>query len=387
MRSLKKRVFEIIEIGSRDDKASRTFDYFITIVIFLNLFTMFIETFDYPEYFKGTLVAIEYVTLGIFIVEYALRVWTAPLKFPQKSTGTAVLMFIFSFYGIVDLLTILPYFLLMLPSGIAAFRMLRIIRVFRLFRINAQYDAFNVILDVLNERKSQLLSSISLIVMVMMCSSMLMYSIEHPLQPDVYRNALSGLWWSVSAIFTVGYGDIYPISTLGQVVAIIISFLGIMLVAIPTGIISAGFVDHFSKIKELSSEVPKDRMKFLKFDIEKAHPWVGVALKDIKLPPELTVAIILRGDQVVIPRGATIIEANDAVVLGAVEYDEGIDVLMREETIHAKHPWKDKMLMELSLPADLVIVSVTRDHHVLVPRGDTRILEKDIVTYCSNYAK
>ena len=91
-----------------------------------------------------------------------------------------------------------------------------------------------------------------MIVMLMIASSLCMYSIEHNAQPEAFKNAFSGIWWSVSTLLTVGYGDIYPITTLGKFMAIVIAFLGVGMVAIPTGIISAGFVEHYSRIKQLA---------------------------------------------------------------------------------------------------------------------------------------
>ena len=134
----------------------------------------------------------------------------------------------------------------MLPSGMVAFRVLRVFRIFRLFKINAQYDAFNVITDVLKNKKDQIISSVCIVLIMMLASSLMMYSVEHDAQPEVFKNAFSGIWWSVSTLLTVGYGDIYPVTTLGQIMAIVMSFLGVGLVAIPTGIISAGFVEQYA---------------------------------------------------------------------------------------------------------------------------------------------
>ena len=86
----------------------------------------------------------------------------------------------------------------------------------------------------------------------MLASSLCMYSLEHEAQPDVFTNAFSGIWWAASTLLTVGYGDIYPITTLGKMFGIFITFLGVGMVAIPTGIISAGFVDQYSRIKRMS---------------------------------------------------------------------------------------------------------------------------------------
>ena len=123
--------------------------------------------------------------------------------------------------------------------------MFRVVRIFRLFQINAYYDSLNVITDVIIGKRQQLLSSVFIIMVLMMSSSLCMYSLEHEAQPEVFSNAFSGIWWSVSTLLTVGYGDIYPVTTLGKMFSIFITFLGVGMVAIPTGIISAGFVDQY----------------------------------------------------------------------------------------------------------------------------------------------
>ena len=108
----------------------------------------------------------------------------------------------------------------------------------------------HVITQVISGKRQQLISSVFIILVLMIASSLCMYSLEHEAQPDVFENAFSGIWWAASTLLTVGYGDIYPITTLGKVFGIFISFLGVGMVAIPTGIISAGFVDQYSSIKK-----------------------------------------------------------------------------------------------------------------------------------------
>lgn len=127
------------------------------------------------------------------------------------SKSRATIRFLVSFDGIVDLLTIIPAFFL---SGFVIFRMLRVARVFHLFRLNAKYDSFNVITTVLYEKWNQIISSVFIVLILMLASSLCMYSVEHDAQPEVFRNAFSGIWWSMSTLLTVGYGDIYPITTL-----------------------------------------------------------------------------------------------------------------------------------------------------------------------------
>ena len=107
------------------------------------------------------------------------------------------------------MLSFIPYYMpFFFPSGAVAFRMLRIIRIFRLFRINAYYDSLNVITEVIVGKKQQLLSSVFIILILMLSSSLCMYSLENKAQPEVFTNAFSGIWWAASTLLTVGYGDI-----------------------------------------------------------------------------------------------------------------------------------------------------------------------------------
>lgn len=244
----KKRIFNIIQIGTKDDLASNMFDYAIVITIIINLLVTFLNTYDELVEFYDLFYVLEWITIGIFTIEYVLRLWTAEYLYPAVNRSKAVIKYIFSFYGLIDLFTFMPFYLpFFFPSGVVAFRIFRVIRIFRLFRINAQYDAFNVITNVIKSKGRQILSSMALLLIVMMAASLTMYSLENEAQPEVFKNAFSGMWWAMSAMLTVGYGDIYPVTTAGQFVATIIALLGVLMVAIPTGIISAGFVEEYRR--------------------------------------------------------------------------------------------------------------------------------------------
>ena len=226
---------------------------------------------------------LELATNLIFLAEYVLRIFTADYLYGELGAAKARIKFIFSFYGIIDLFTFLPYFLpFFFPIGAVAFRMLRVVRIFRLFRINARYDAFHVITGVLREKKNQLFSSIFLVIMLMLASSLCMYSLEHEAQPEAFSNAFSGIWWSVSTLLTVGYGDIYPVTVGGKLMAIVIAFLGVGMVAIPTGIISAGFVEHYTRMK-VGSYTRHDA-DFITLDISLEHSFIGKRLDEAPLP-------------------------------------------------------------------------------------------------------
>lgn len=317
MEKFKERIFHIIQIGDKSDVPSRVFDIFIVLVIFINLFATFFETFEESIPYQGILDGVELVTIIIFTVEYILRLWTADLLYPDKKRLAASVAFIFSFYGLVDLITFFPFYLpMVIPSGVVAFRVFRVIRIFKLFKINTNYDAFNVIVDVINEKKNQILSSFCLILILMIASSLCMYSLEHEAQPENFKNAFSGIWWSVSTVLTVGYGDIYPVTVMGKVMAIVISFLGVGIVAIPTGIISAGFVEQYTKVKPgkdiLNGEIINNLTEKI---IGEDDVWVGKAIKDLDISKSQLIVLIQRNNRTIVPNGLTIIKKDDHIVM------------------------------------------------------------------------
>lgn len=323
MRMKKKRIFDIIQIGNDTDRVSRGFDIFIMVMILCNLFLAIYETFDSSIRYQSILNLVELITVVVFTVEYGLRVWTADYLYSDiDSRWKAVLRYIFSFSGIVDLLSFLPYYLpVFFPAGIVAFRMFRVIRILRLFRINAYYDAFNVITTVLKNKRDQLLSSIFIILVLMAAASLCMYSLEHEAQPEVFRNAFSGFWWAVSTLLTVGYGDIYPITALGRLFGICITFLGVGMVAIPTGILSAGFVEQYAKIKEIDEDIKNRDTQYIQLEMKEGSPWIGKRIRSLMLPAELAPVIVRRGERILEPGENLVIREGDVVVLAAEEIE------------------------------------------------------------------
>ena len=369
----KKRIFEIIQIGNDHDKESRAFDWFITIVIVINLIATLMLTFDEMEKFSTILKYLELITVNIFTLEYILRIWTAQYIYPSEKIVKSKIKFFFSFYGIVDFLSFFPYYLpIFFPSGIVAFRMFRVIRFFRLFKINKKYDAFNVITNVLKDKKNQILSSVSMILILIIASSLLMYSLEHDAQPENFRNAFSGIWWSASTLLTVGYGDIYPVTFFGKLMAIVISFLGVGMVAIPTGIISAGFVEEYTKFKLQSREETKD-YHFVTSYISENHFWDGKQVRDIVFPPMLILVMIIRDKKTIIPKGDTVLKHKDTLVIGARHYRGERDINLKEINIGPESPWVGEEIRNLDISQLDIIVMILRGNKTIVPNGSTTI--------------
>jgi len=330
--------------------------------------------------------AVRHITVAFFAIDYFLRVFTAKYLHPKKSEIKAVWGYMKSFTGIVDLLSFLPYYLPgVLPAGIVAFRMLRLIRIFRLFQINAYYDSLHVIAEVIKGKKQQLISSVFLIAVLMVASSLCMYSLEHDAQPDVFENAFSGIWWTTSTLLTVGYGDIYPITTLGRIFGILTAFLGVGMVAVPTGIISAGFVEQYSSIKKREEYGREAELNFIKINIEEQDNWNGKKISDLQLPADIIVALVKRDETILIPKKDMILQANDTIILSAEFFDahENEEVHLKEITIEKHNPWTGLSIDKLDISRHSIVVLVKRDEKKLIPRNDMVLLEGDHVFLCT----
>lgn len=379
----RKRLFEIIEIGLPGDVASQVYDAFNILSIVINLVVSVMVTFDdLHAKFGPWLVTVEAITVAFFALDYCLRLWTAKFLRPSLSEPKAVLRYIFSFSGLVDLLSFLPYYLpVFFPSGAVAFRMFRVARVFRLFRVNAYYDSLGVITQVISSKRQQLFSSVFILLVLMLASSLCMYSLEHDAQPEVFSNAFSGIWWSVSTLLTIGYGDIYPVTTMGKIFSIFITFLGVGMVAIPTGIISAGFVDQYTRIKRISEYADEDEVHFIRVALTEHDSWSGKTIQQLGLPHGVIVVAIQRGHEVVVPRGSVKLMDNDVLVLGAesVGSSDQHHIELKELELRQHNPWNGQRIRDLDISRQTLIVIVKRKGRMLIPNGDLTLHQGDRV--------
>lgn len=384
----RKRIFEIIEIGAPGDYVSRAYDLCGALAIIVNLVVSVLYTFEDIRNASGDLLLIiEAITVAFFAIDYLLRVWTAKFLYPNLPVLQAMVKYLFSFTGIVDLLSFLPYYLpIFFPSGAVAFRMFRVIRIFRLFRINAYYDSLNVITEVIASKRQQLISSVFIILVLMLAASLCMYSLEHDAQPDVFTNAFSGIWWAASTLLTVGYGDIYPITSIGKLFGIFITFLGVGMVAIPTGIISAGFVEQYSRLKRISELANEEDIHFIKVHLSQKDHWVGHTITELGLPHGVIVAAVQRGRKIIVPRGDVSLLEEDTLVLGAEPFKDDRHIDLKEIVLHKQNPWNGHSIRDLDISRQTIIVLVKRGGKMLIPRGDLILLEGDkVVLYTQKY--
>ena len=376
----RRKIFKMVSVGVVDVFINQFYDVLSTSMLVINLLITILNTYSQIREKYGFIFdQVELVTVIFFAVDYVLRLYTAKCLYPNRSHFRAVVKYIFSFTGIIDFLSFFPYFMPMFfPAGAAVFKMFRVARILRLFRINAYYDSLNVITEVLMRKRQQLMSSIFIILVMMLASSLCMYSIENPEQPEVFSNAFSGIWWSVSTQLTVGYGDIYPVTTAGKVMGIIIAFLGVGIVAIPTGIISAGFVEQYSRLQSIGNGEEQD-VHFIKIELKEHDKWAGKRVMDLSLPEGMIVAVIIRGEETLIPRGIVRLKAGDQLIIGADSIKGNKPVYLKEITIRRSHRWNGQMLKDLDISRQTFIVMIKRNNKTIIPKGDFIFHEDDNV--------
>ncbi len=238
---MRKRIYEIIEKSNGDDRLSSVYDLFMIIVIISSLVPLAFKT----DYF-GFLV-LDKVCSVIFILDYLLRWITADFKFGRHS----VLSFIrypFTLMAVIDLLSILPSFVSI--NGVfrvlKVARMLRALRVLRVFKTFRYSRSIQIIADVFKKSKEPLTAVGTLAVGYVLLSALIIINVE----PDSFHNFFDAIYWATVSLTTMGYGDIYPVTTVGRAVTMVSSVFGIAIVALPSGIITAGYMSELDKADE-----------------------------------------------------------------------------------------------------------------------------------------
>ena len=381
MNRVRAKIFNMVSTGVIDEPINRFYDFLSIVALVLNLFAAFAITFDYmEEHYKGLLLAIEAVTTFFFAVDYLLRLISSAELYPKLSEPKAALRYIFSMAGIIDLLSFLPYYLpVFFPAGGTVFRLFRVARILRLFRINSYYDQLNVITEIIVSKSQQLLASVFIILILMMASSLCMYSVEHEAQPDVFQNAFSGIWWSASTLLTVGYGDIYPVTIMGKILGIIISFLGVGMVAIPTGIISAGFVEQYQRLKTVGEFAEEENIHFIRVRLSENDKWSGKKIMEIGIPRDAMIVAIQRGKETLIPRGSTVLKTGDIIVMCAEKSKDIQPIELKEITINEGHSWNGMAIRDIDISRQSYIFMIRRRGRAIIPKGSLVIRAGDIV--------
>lgn len=229
------KLFDIIELDDDKNIASIIYDYVMVIIIVLSLV---------PLAFKESCTAFRVINVGsalVFIIDYILRWYTADFKLGKR--GKSFLLYPFSFMAIIDLLSILPYFS-SVNSGLTVLRVLRMAKALRAFKILRYSRSISIISQVIKRQRTPLLTVCSLAIAYIIIAALVVFNVE----PDTFGDFFDAIYWATISLTTLGYGDIYPVSVAGRAITMISTLVGIAIVALPSSIITAGYIHELNKL-------------------------------------------------------------------------------------------------------------------------------------------
>lgn len=233
----KKRIYDIIEVCRDDDIASKVYDFMILVAVIVGLIPLTLKT---ESIFTQI---IDLVTAVVFLFDYSIRLYTSDYKMGIKSYK-AYLAYIFTPMAIIDLLSIMPIFSFIIPS-IALMNIFRLFRVFRILKLIRYSKTMVMIKNVVRRVKTQLFAVLLLTIMYITASAIFIFQLE----PNLFHNFFDALYWATISITTIGYGDISPVSTVGRLITMISALVGVAVIALPSGIITAAYMDEIKKKK------------------------------------------------------------------------------------------------------------------------------------------
>ncbi len=253
--SLRRRTWELVEVARPGDRPSRLFDIAIRILIALNVLALIVETVPAIEAAAGTwLGAFDVASVAVFTVEYLLRVWScvedgrfaAPIRGRLRFARTPL--------AVVDLLAILPFWIPFLGVDLRALRAVRLFRLFRILKIARYSRSLRTFGRVFRSKAEDLVLTLGLVGFLLVVAASLLYFVENAAQPEVFSSIPASMWWGIVTLTTVGYGDVYPVTVAGKVVGGLFALSALLLVALPTAILGAAFVDELESTREESGE-------------------------------------------------------------------------------------------------------------------------------------
>ena len=241
---IKKRVWEILELSKDNDSTSKYFDYFISILIGLNVVAIILETEkSIYEGYTAYFLYFELFSIVIFTAEYLLRFWSCVSSEAYREPILGRIKYLLTPMAVIDLIAIAPFYLAFIVADTRILRILRFLRLFRTAKHFRHSKTFHIIVNTIDRKKSELLSSLILMLSLLLVCSTGVYFVENEAQPEKFSSILASMWWAVATLTTVGYGDIYPITILGKILGAISAIFGIGLFALPAGLLASGFSD------------------------------------------------------------------------------------------------------------------------------------------------
>lgn len=239
----KRRIFEIIEASKENDFASKAYDTMMFLAVFVGMIPLCMKTEN--VYAR----VIDYVTITLFLIDYIIRLYTADYKMGYKSI-LSVLAYLITPMAIIDLLSITPILAIIFPTSVSL-GLLRIFRVFQLLKLVRYSKTMTIIINTIKRVKGPLFAVFVISIIYILASAMVIFQVE----PDLFKNFFEAVYWATISITTVGYGDIAPVTDIGRLVTILSSLVGVAVIALPTGIITAAYTDELKRRKNNNLEI------------------------------------------------------------------------------------------------------------------------------------
>jgi voltage-gated potassium channel len=251
MGRLRRRVAEVLQVRQKGGRLSLLVDVLLIILISLSTLSIILESVDsFGRYFREELYWFEVLSVIVFTVEYLARVWSSPDNdnAGEGSDWKIRLRYLFTPMAIIDLLAILPFYLVFFVS--VDLRFLRVVRLIRVFKLTRYSSAMRVLLAVLREEASSFAAAAFVLGVLLVLASSGIYLIEQEVQPEAFGSIPAAMWWAMATLTTVGYGDVTPITPLGKFFGGCITIIGMGMVALPAGILASGFSENIHRMRE-----------------------------------------------------------------------------------------------------------------------------------------
>lgn len=246
LEKIKIRTNEIIDKGKEGDVVSKIFDITSVVLIIVSVSFVIVETFPLPEPVHQAIYVFELVIACLFAVEYVLRVWTAPIDYPNLRPDKARMKYIFSFMSLVDLLSIVPVFVVNIPTATGILKIFKLCKILRLLKASRYLNSIANFGRAIQKKKRQIaMSVIAITVMIVICS-VLMYSFESKEQPEIFTHGFSGVLYSIQTLMDVD-AEIAPVTPIGKGLATLMLLLGGCMFGVPVAIIATGFEDMIAE--------------------------------------------------------------------------------------------------------------------------------------------
>ena len=252
LRSARRFVYDMLVTPEKDTPGEKWVRITLESIIAVSVLLMMLETdATLHRRFETEFAYFEFGAVMIFTVEYFLRVWCAGENMKYRGF-LGRLRYMVTPLALVDLIAILPFYLPMLVrTNLIPLRGLRLIRLVRILKLGRYTASLNLITRVVKKKRHEIAMALIIVMVLLMMSSTLMYYIEHDAQPEAFSSIPKAMWWGVATLTTIGYGDIYPITTLGRICVGLIAILGVGVFALPSGILIAGFLEEIKPKENL----------------------------------------------------------------------------------------------------------------------------------------